>query len=186
MTVQLTGVVDHGSATLRSGARAGDTIYVSGNIGDAGGGLSLQEDPPANSLDQHQHLRQRLEYPEPRVELGLALSGVATAAIDISDGLYADLSKLLAASGVGADVDVDKLPVSPALRSCFDVDTQRRLALSGGDDYELCFTSPQSIGPEVAGVAVTPVGRVTDGSVLALRDEQGVVDYQDSGYLHFR
>lgn len=186
VTVQLTGVVDQGCAILRSGAQVGDTIYVSGTVGDAAGGLYLRERPPANALGPQQYLYERLEYPTPRLELGQAISGTATAAIDISDGLYADLGKLLTASAVGAEVDVDELPISPALQSCFDADTQRRLALSGGDDYELCFTSPEKLPSEIAGVALTPIGQITKGRELQLRDGQGVVDYQDCGYLHFR
>ena len=185
VTVQLAGAVDHGCAILRSGAQVGDTIYVSGCVGDAAGGLYLRDHPPAESLGPHQYLFERLEFPTPRVALGQAINGKATAAIDVSDGLYADLAKLLAASGVGAEVDVGKLPISLALKSCFAPDVQRRFALSGGDDYELCFTSPEDLPAEIAGVAVTPIGRVTKGRALELRDEQGVVDYADSGYRHF-
>ena len=186
ISVQLTGVVDKGGAIVRSGAHAGDRIYVSGSVGDAAGGLYLQEHPPAAPLGPHDYLLERLEFPTPRLELGQALAGTATAAIDISDGLYADLARMLAASAVGGEVDVGALPVSPALKSCFDTEAQRRLALSGGDDYELCFTSPHELPSEVAGVAVTPIGRITAGGSLQLRDEQGAVDYRDSGYLHFR
>ena len=185
VSVQLAGAVDRGCAILRSGARLGDTIYVSGSVGDAAGGLYLREHPPAESLGPQQYLFERLEFPTPRIALGEAINGTATAAIDISDGLYADLAKLLAASGVGAEIDVEKLPISLALKSCFDADAQRRFALSGGDDYELCFTSPEELPAEVAGVAVTPIGRVTKGRALELRDEKGVVDYADSGYRHF-
>lgn len=186
ISLQLTGVVDRGCAILRTGAQAGDRIYVSGSVGDAAGGLYLQEHPPAASLGPHDYLFERLEFPTPRIELGQALAGTATAAIDISDGLYADLARMLAASAVGGDIDVSELPISLALKSCFDTEAQRRFALSGGDDYELCFTSPQELPSEVAGVAVTPIGRVRTGGSLQLRDEQGVVDYRDSGYLHFQ
>ncbi len=186
VSVQITGAVDHGCALLRSGAREGDTIYVSGNVGDAAGGLFLRQHPPDSFLGPHEYLYERLEYPTPRLKLGQALIGVATAAIDISDGLYTDLEKLLESSAVGAEVNIDDLPVSVALKSCFDSDAQRRFALSGGDDYELCFTSPQTLPPEFAGIAVTPIGRVTSGKGLQLRDGTGVVDYRDSGYLHFQ
>jgi len=181
VSVQITGDVGAGSALLRSGATAGETIYVSGTVGDAAAGLELMSAGTPN-----EYLSARFLRPTARVALGQSLVGRVNAAIDVSDGLYADLGKLLLASSVGAILDLERLPVSTALKACFDEQQQRRFALSGGDDYELCFTSSQDLPAEVGGVAVMAIGTVTDGDELVCRDHSGIVNYQDSGYLHFQ
>ena len=186
VTVQVTGYVDPGRAISRSGARAGDTIYVSGNIGDAAAGLFLLQNPPEKLLGPHEYLQGQFQYPTPRVALGGSLVGRANAAIDVSDGLYADLDKLLTSSGVGAKIDLDKLPLSMALKTCFDKEQQRRFALSGGDDYELCFTSAKHLPEEIGGVLVTAIGEVTTRSGIVCVAADHVVNYEDSGYLHFQ
>ena len=132
------------------------------------------------------YLQNRFRRPSARVNYGCLLSGVASAAIDVSDGLFGDLSKLLAASNVGAELDLCKLPLSEALQANFDSESQRRLALSGGDDYELCFTSASASLPDAGGLRVTAIGRVTSPAALVCHDENGVVEYEDSGYLHFQ
>jgi thiamine-monophosphate kinase len=180
VSVQITGDVEPGRALLRSGAATGDTIYVTGTVGDSAGGLACIKSGQAS-----EYLEQRFLLPTARVECGRALIDIASAAIDISDGLFGDLQKLLAASGVGADVDLDAVPVSAALRDQFGADEARRLALSGGDDYELCFTAATHVPETLMGVAVTAIGTVNDSGQLTLRDETGVVPYEDSGYLHF-
>jgi thiamine-monophosphate kinase len=109
----------------------------------------------------------------------------ATAAIDVSDGLAGDLRKLLDASAVGAEIDVGAVPLSAELRARFDEDAQRNLALTGGDDYELCFTSARELPATMAGVPVTAIGKITQGSALLCHDDNGVVDVDDSGYRHF-
>lgn len=181
VTVQITGDVASGTAMLRSGARPGDSIYVTGTIGDAAGGLELIRADRADDI-----LAPRFLRPTARVGCGRRLAGVASAAIDISDGLYGDLLKLLRASGAGGEVNLDAVPVSAALRRQFDTATVRRLALGGGDDYELCFTSSQPVPAEVAGVPVTKIGTVTESAQLLLRDADGIVPFDDSGYLHFQ
>jgi thiamine-monophosphate kinase len=180
VSVQITGDIEPGRALLRSGAVPGDTIYVTGSVGDAAGGLACIESDRAS-----EYLEQRFLEPTARVECGRKLIGVASAAIDISDGLYGDLHKLLAASGVGADVDLDAVPVSAELREQFGADEVRQFALGGGDDYELCFTSAEDIPKTLAGVAVTAIGTVNASGQLTLRDQTGVVPFEDSGYLHF-
>ena len=185
VTVQITGHIHPGRAICRTGARAGDTIYVSGNVGDAAAGLFLLQNRPDTVLGLHSYLYDRYWSPTARVALGRALLGRASAAIDVSDGLYADLGKLLMASGVGAKLDLDKLPVSSALTGCFDKEQQRKFALSGGDDYELCFTSASKIPAEIAGVAVTAIGAVTAKSGIVCHEADRVVPYDDSGYVHF-
>ena len=186
VSVQVTGIVDPDRSVYRSGARAGDTIYVSGEVGDAAAGLDLLQNPPPEHLGPHGYLQDRFEFPEPRIELGRSLADIATAAIDLSDGLYTDLEKLLIASEVGARIEIDNLPISAALKSCFDTQNQRRFALSGGDDYEILFTSSQKLPEEVGGVQVTPIGIVTSETGIVCLEQGAVVDYEDTGYRHFR
>lgn len=181
VSVQITGDIPAGQSILRSGARVGDTIYVTGTVGDAAAGLALMQAGRPDS-----HLESRYLRPNARVQCGQALVGIATAAIDVSDGLYGDLRKLLDASGVGGEIDLEKLPLSAQLTGAFDKEDQRRFALSGGDDYELCFTSANDMGDEVAGVPVTAIGKVTDRNDLLCRDACGIVEFVDSGYLHFQ
>lgn len=179
-TVQIIGDVDAGEALLRSGAEPGDTIYVTGTVGDAAAGLyGLQR----GNADRK--LLERFTRPSPRVRYGQALVGVATAAIDVSDGLYGDLGKLLAASGVGASLDLSKLPLSDALRRNFGEEEQRRFALGGGDDYELCFTSAKR-PPESGVLQVTAIGTITDGTDIVCTLDEHVVPYDDPGYSHFQ
>ncbi len=181
VSVQITGDVGKDAAILRSGASPGDTIYVTGTVGDAAAGLELMSEGRSDS-----YLQGRFCRPSPRVHYGQSLCGFASAAIDVSDGLFGDLSKLLAASNVGADIDLRELPLSAALQSNFDAESQRRFALSGGDDYELCFTAAGNSLPDAGDLRITPIGRVTSGDSLVCRDESGIVEYEDSGYLHFQ
>jgi thiamine-monophosphate kinase len=172
------GEVPVGQALLRSGAQAGDDIYVSGTLGDARlaleafrGTLDLKGDALAQS-------RTAMELPQPRVALGIALRGVATSAIDVSDGLLGDLAHLLRLSGVGAQLDVDTLPRSATL-AAQTLAVQRECTLAGGDDYELLFTAPASRAhavqaAAVAGdVAVTRIGCIEDDTGLRLVDADG-------------
>jgi thiamine-monophosphate kinase len=181
VSVQITGDVAKDAAILRSGASPGDTIYVTGTVGDAAAWLELNS---AGGSDDY--LQSRFCRPIARVNYGRSLCGVASAAIDISDGLFGDLGKLLAASKVGAEIDLRKLPLSEALQANFDPEAQRRLALSGGDDYELCFTAAGTSLPDPGDLRITPIGQVTSGDSLICRDGSGIVDYADSGYLHFQ
>jgi thiamine-monophosphate kinase len=179
VTVAITGEVEKGAALLRSGARAGDTIFVTGTTGDASAGLALLQKNEANAF-----LVQRFLRPTARVETGKKLLRKASAAIDLSDGLIGDLRKLLSASGVGGEVDIEKLPLSDALRARFGIDEGRRFALTGGDDYELCFTAPADAVRGIAGI--TAIGKVTAATRLACRLHNEIVPVDDSGYRHFR
>ena len=181
VSVQITGDVVAGAAILRSGAVAGDTIFVTGTIGDAAAGLALLS---AGKPDEY--LSSRFLRPTARVDFGQSIAGQASAAIDISDGLFGDLKKLLSASGVGAEINLDDLPISDALASSFDQDGQRRFALSGGDDYELCFTAADSALPDMSDLRITAIGQVMQGDQLICRDAGGIVKYDDSGYRHFQ
>ncbi|KPF80488.1 thiamine-monophosphate kinase [alpha proteobacterium AAP81b] len=166
------GHVAAGKALPRHGARPGDGVFVSGTIGDAGLGLAIARG--AASADKF--LLARYRRPQPRLALGAALAGVATAAMDISDGLLIDADRLAAASGVGLALDLAALPLSPALVArAGDDDAARLAAATAGDDYELLFTMPPGTDPApLAGkIAVTRIGVVTTGAGLALTGRAG-------------
>lgn len=187
-TVTIQGRVRPGHAVLRSGACPGDGVWVTGHPGDAVAGRLLPEqalpEPSASAL------RQRFLYPEPRVREGLALAGIATAMLDVSDGLDDDLRKLLAASGVAADMDAGALPLSSALREVRG-DQAVECALTGGDDYELCFTvhpADEHRLREVAAawsVSVTRIGTVVPGSGCQWRLHGKPLAVPDTTYRHF-
>jgi thiamine-monophosphate kinase len=178
-SVHISGEVAANDVLLRGGALAGDTIYVTGTLGDAGAGLSLFE---AGTPDEY--LVARFLRPSARVHEGLQLAGHARAAIDLSDGFVGDLRKLLDASGVGAEIDVGKLPLSDALCARFPEQEAMAFALTGGDDYELCIAARPD---DVTGVeGITAVGVITDGPDLVCRHNGSVVDVDEGGYRHFR
>jgi thiamine-monophosphate kinase len=179
VTVSVTGEVRQGAALLRSGAEPGDAIYVTGTPGDAAAGLCLLQRGESNDV-----LVQRFLRPTARLETGAALVGKATAAIDISDGLAGDLSKLLTASGVGGEIQIDRLPISDALRLVDSKEQQYQWALCGGDDYELCFTAKEQAMTDISGV--TRIGRVTQSGFLKCTLNGDVVEINDSGYRHFQ
>jgi len=180
------GEVPRGQALLRSGARAGDDIYVSGTLGDARLALDALRGALALPADLLAQARARLEQPTPRVALGQALRGVATAAIDVSDGLLGDLRHILKASGVGATLDTSitiNLIAACAHSSCatglISLKKQLECVLAGGDDYELVFTAPVSAREAVlcaarqAQTAVTRIGRIEAEPGLRLVNAQG-------------
>ena len=143
VSVEAHGRCPPGEALTRAGARPGDRIFVSGAFGDAGGGLDIALGRrPARPAASAEVLLARLRRPTPRLALGCALRGIASAAIDVSDGLCQDLGHVLAASGVGARIDAGLVPLSPALLEVAGDAAARTLALSAGDDYELLFTVP--------------------------------------------
>jgi thiamine-monophosphate kinase len=189
--VQAVGYVPKGQGLVRSGAKVGDVVLVSGTLGDAAAGLH----------DSNEDLRERFDFPTPRVALGQSLLGIATAAMDVSDGLLADLGKLSAASGVGAALELECLPLSTALIETHGLDAARRLALMGGDDYELLFTLPperwqqwQSVSTtpsrDLSACGITAIGRIEAGSGVRLTLEGGAVTsaalgIERSGWDHF-
>ena len=189
LCITVFGEVPAGQALLRSGARAGDDIYVSGTLGDARLALDALQDPARAAALPPALLaaaRQRLERPTPRVALGLALRGVASSALDVSDGLLGDLGHILRASGVGACIDASKttelIAVGAYLTSAngqSDAEYLRQCALAGGDDYELAFTAaPERRGDvaaaaQASATAVTRIGVVQDAPGLRLIDAQG-------------
>ena len=178
LCVTVMGEVPAGQALLRSGARPGDELWVSGQLGDAR--LALEVFRGRLSLPQadFEQARQAMERPTPRLALGLALRGLASSAIDLSDGLLGDLGHILRRSGVGARVERDTLPRS-ALMARQAPELQATCLLAGGDDYELLFTAPAAAHSAVlaagraAGVAVSPVGHITDTPGCLVVDAQG-------------
>lgn len=192
MTVHVSGFVPHDKALRRTGARPGDAILVSGTLGDAALGLQRWQKQGASGDADHDHVVGRLHRPTPRCGLGLALRDCgATAAIDISDGLAADLGHILRAGNVGAVVRLDQLPLSQSALRLAGADLAG-LALRGGDDYELCFTVPESRLHELdaisrrAAVQVTQIGTVESGDGFRVLDAQGAaVALDDTGYRHF-
>jgi thiamine-monophosphate kinase len=186
------GQVPGGAALLRSGARAGDEVYVSGTVGDARLALECFRGTVALDGQAFSVVRDAMELPQPRVALGLALRGSATSAIDVSDGLLGDLSHLLARSGVGAAVEVDAVPRSSVL-AAQPLALQRLCTLAGGDDYELVFTAPPAAAARVrdaaasAGVPVARIGRIDAAPGLRLVDARGEpVSHTFPAFDHFR
>lgn len=192
VTVQLIGAVEPGRALRRAGARPGDLVCVSGTLGDAAAGLAALSQPAPSRRAAAQRLIERFRRPAPRVALGRALRGLASAAIDVSDGFAADLGHLCQASGVGASVDLSRLPLSDALSALHPGERAWPHALGGGDDYELLFTlPPEHAGalPELGaalGVSLSRVGEVEREPGLRLRGREGrpyVLEH--AGYRHF-
>ncbi len=191
VTLQVLGFVPKGKSLRRDAAQSGDLIYVTGTLGDAGLGLRIVQGRTSVPAQEADYLVERLERPWPRVEAGLALRGVAHAAIDVSDGLIADLGHILDASAVGAVVQVERLPLSPAFRAMAGDDWD--MALSSGDDYELCFTVPPARKDSVEavardlGVPCTCIGVIDRQSGLRLvRDDGAAFVPAGHGYEHFR
>jgi thiamine-monophosphate kinase len=190
-TVQLTGFAPPGAALRRSGAAPGDHLYVSGTVGDAGAGLAVLQSRLRADAGAARALVARHEFPTPRVALGLALRGIASACIDVSDGLAADASRLAEASGCGLVLDLDALPLSPSLRAAADIGAVREFALRGGEDYELAFAVPEArvAALEAAAplpVAITRIGRLEARRGLRLRSGTQISEAEPQGYDHFR
>ncbi len=188
ISVQIIADVDPGKAMLRAGAEEGDAIYVTGTVGDAAAGLSILQSGLPGSDDVDYLIRQ-FTRPVARIEAGAAIASIAHAAIDLSDGLYTDLDKLLAASGVAGSLELADIPLSSQLTNLMDEDDALRFALGGGDDYELCFTASAAEDEiaairESTGVAITRLGQVLKGSGLKCTRNGDQFDYQDAGYRH--
>jgi thiamine-monophosphate kinase len=191
LCITVFGQVPPGQALLRSGARPGDELWVSGTLGDARLALEIfRGSVPAAGID-FDRLRLAMELPQPRVALGLALRGLASSAIDLSDGLAGDLQHVLQRSGVGATVDVDALPRSATL-SAQPLALQRRCLVEGGDDYELLFTAPPARHAAVLaagarlGLPLTCCGRIDAAPGLRWVDATGrPVPGDWRGFDHF-
>ncbi|RLA28929.1 MAG: thiamine-phosphate kinase [Gammaproteobacteria bacterium] len=193
ISIQIIGDVGTDEVMTRSGANPGDAIYVTGTPGDASAGLAiLQSGTPRNS--DVDYLVRRFARPKARVDIGQAIAEHASAAIDLSDGLFTDIEKLLTASAVSGSIELSELPLSAQLIKLMDEDDTLRFALGGGDDYELCFTS--SAGADVFQniadqheVPITCIGHVSEASdsanALLCTRNGDEYDYHHSGYRHF-
>lgn len=193
MTLTIQGLIPMDRALTRSGAGVGDWIFVTGSLGDSAAGLALLLDQlTVDNAEHRDTLLQRHLRPTPRILQGQALRGLATAAIDISDGLISDLKHVLTASGCGARIDLDALPLSEALLGSVDGDRALKWALTGGEDYELCFTVPEinrgalDVALSHLGVDFTCVGQMaplSEGITFLRSGEPVELDWQ--GFDHF-
>jgi thiamine-monophosphate kinase len=193
ITITAQGFVPPEQALLRSKAKPGDFVYVTGTLGDAGLGLDfLRGNVSVPDEDNASYILRRLHYPTPRLLFGTSLRRVANACIDISDGLVADLAHILKASNCGATIHVDKIPLSRAMRESVDAERAAQYALGAGDDYELLFTvnEEQKGKLETAltntNVVYTCIGQLTGmANKLELRQQNNPVKLTVTGYQHF-
>lgn len=189
ISVMVTGLIPKDAMICRSGAKVSDLIYVTGTLGDAGLALALSNQQNGE-IDPF--LLSRLHHPVPRVESGIALLGIANAAIDVSDGLVADLEKIIIASHVGAQIVVDHLPLSESLKQTCDLEKAWEYALTSGDDYELCFTVPHKKSQQLEKVFnqlevdCHCIGEITQGDAVVMTNLQGhSLQIIKKGYEHF-
>ncbi|HEB87807.1 MAG TPA: thiamine-phosphate kinase [Gammaproteobacteria bacterium] len=196
VTIQVAGYVEPGRALLRSGAKVGDQIFVTGSIGDAALGLYLlqrQSESQVGTDYLSRDLIRRLNRPQPRIEMGQALQGIANACIDISDGLFADLSHILKASAVGARLHQAQIPLSEAAQQFLSENPPLRSTIyNRGDDYELCFCVPAEKCGQMETMAkeqycrLSHIGEIVSGHDLQLFDAQNnLLDYRHDSYDHF-
>jgi thiamine-monophosphate kinase len=191
ISITVIGTVPNNMALKRSGAQAGDELWVSGTLGDARLALEVLQNKRSLAPDQFTKASKRLHRPEPRIALGLALRGIANAAIDVSDGLLGDLGHLINQSSLSATLFADDLPFGDALISQ-TIDTRYALALNGGDDYELCFSAPADQHQAVIDAGqrsqtqVTCIGRLSKGSGIHVQDHQGnLISAVNQSFDHF-
>lgn len=191
--VQIMGEVDTELALRRDGARIGDDIWVSGNLGDAALGLAHLKGEIRLEEEDAKACLKALRDPEPRIELGLALRGLSKCAIDISDGFCADLGHILEKSGVAGRVALSGLPISKTMEKYCGSDVGGKAVLSGGDDYELCFTASPEKSDEIGaigeklGLRLAKVGKIAGGAGLVVLDSEGrELKLGERGYAHFR
>jgi thiamine-monophosphate kinase len=184
--IVVAGSVPKGKAVLRSGARPGDRIYVSGELGGSAAALRQMRKRPKRKLNPAQYPRHF--FPEPRIELGRILRerGLASAIIDTSDGLSTDLTHICEESGVGAEVEAGLIPRASVGKPAREVDFE--LALHGGEDYEFLFTAPRSrrVPTRIAGVPITQIGVVTRGKRIFLMKNDVGYELDPRGWEHFR
>jgi len=192
ISVQIMGEVRANQVLLRSGAQAGDEVWVSGKLGDAALALAALQGRLALNSEELDACLPALHMPQPRVELGLLLNIMVHSAIDVSDGLLADLGHILEASGMGAEISLRHIPCSDIARSRLTDPGVQQMVLAGGDDYELCFTAPAKNHAEIAkmatliGVSLTRIGTITAGSGLLVRGlDNEILDIKKMGFDHF-
>ncbi len=193
ISVQLLGHVPRGTALRRGGGQAGDLLAVTGTLGDSGAGLALVSGTQPMPSEAHaRELIERFEYPAPRTAFGGAARGIASAAMDISDGLVGDLPKLAAASGVAARVEIERLPLSAALRAAASARQALDWALAAGDDYELLLAVPPRRWPQLAALAAAAnlplavIGELGSGTGVSWTMQGRPYAAPERGFDHFR
>jgi thiamine-monophosphate kinase len=195
LCVQIMGLVPAGRALRRDGARAEDDVWVSGTLGEAALAVAVGNRTLRLAAADRARVQRRLDLPTPRVALGIALRGVARAAIDVSDGLVADLGHICERSGLAAEVELERVPASPVMKRCPDARLALNALLAGGDDYELCFTAPAASRARVeraarsVGVPVARIGRMKrpggEGACVTVLSAGRPVKLARAGYDHF-
>lgn len=193
VSVTAVGEARVGRALTRKGAQTGDVVYVSGVIGDGLAGLKVLGSSSGLAEHHVQYLAQRYRLPQPRTALGPRLRGLATAVLDVSDGLVADLAHICDASQVGATLEAAKVPLSPAARAAIEAGlVTREDLLGGGDDYELLFCVPSEVGPAIdrlaaeLGLPLTAIGAIDEDDGVRVVDEQGAALLLNRrGHTHF-
>lgn len=191
ISVHIIGSVPPGMQLTRDNAGIGDDIYVSGVLGMPAFVLSLKRGTLKGDINDHAKALARFNRPDPRVDLGISLRGIATSAIDISDGLAADLEHLITSSGAGAEIVLDQIPVYEEL-SRLDSKLKWELALNMGDDYELCFTVPEKYQQDIydighkSGCGVTRIGKITETKGIKWQGvDNTLLRLETRGYMHF-
>ncbi|MFM2667632.1 thiamine-phosphate kinase [Vibrio mediterranei] len=192
ITLTVQGTLPQGKALTRSGASSGDWVYVTGHLGDAKAGLDviLEKNISANT-ELNRELEKRHFEATPRVLAGITLRDIASAAIDVSDGLISDLGHILKCSDVGARIDVDLLPVSSELKQFVESDDiAKQYALTSGEEYELCFTVPEAnrgqLEIALSNTPFTCIGQITGTGYLDLHSNDQPLDWQLGGFDHFK
>jgi thiamine-monophosphate kinase len=195
LCVQIMGVVPRGRALRRDGAHVGDDVWVSGTLGDAALAVAAANKAVRLNPADRKRAQRRLDLPVPRVELGVALRGIARSAIDVSDGLVADLGHICERSKLAAEVELERVPASALVAHCPDGRLARNALLAGGDDYELCFTAPAAARGKVEQAArsvrvpVARIGRMTKaagaGTRVTVTSDGRVIKLARAGYDHF-
>jgi thiamine-monophosphate kinase len=191
ITITAQGLTPEGKYLSRSGAKSGDWLYVTGELGDAALALQHIKEPVLTESELIEQIQKKLDYPMPRILAGQTLREYASAAIDISDGLLADLGHLCQASNVGANIVLDAIPLSDAMKRSQLLDDSIHLALNGGDDYELLFTVSEDnkVGLETAmshaGTDITCIGQLNASQTITTTLNNKPVPINSSGYQHF-
>ena len=192
ITVQIQGLLPTGSALKRNGAQKDDLIYVTGTLGDAGVGLDIMNGKLSVGEKQRMFFLNSLNRPDISIDTGIRLRNIASSAIDISDGLMADLGHILGASRVGAEIEVKKIPLSEAMQQCIDETTAWNHALTSGDDYKLCFTASAEKHDLIINtfkelkLAVSCIGKITGERGLSCKSPEGrLFEPSGSPYRHF-
>lgn len=193
ITINANGIVPKGRAITRSGANNGDWVYVSGPLGDAGAAIDYKLGKLSLTQSQFEQVAVRFNRPTPRVAAGQVIRGMASAAVDISDGLLADLGHICRLSGVGARINIDAIPHSGVLAEALDYDARKPYLLAYGDDYELCFTVPEQyrnaleLNLKQYGVEAVCIGQITSTQgEIELFELGKPCQFEFQGFEHFK